>query len=40
MVDGEGMLEVGWWGVGVIKESFQKHLKMGWVKAFHKGRGS
>ena len=27
------MLEVGWWGVGVIKGSFQKHLKTGWVKA-------
>ena len=23
------MLEVGWWGVGVIKGSFQKHLKTG-----------
>ena len=23
------VLEVGWWGVGVIKGSFQKHLKTG-----------
>ena len=23
------MLEVGWWGVGVIKRSFQNHLKTG-----------
>ena len=25
----ERMLEVGWWEVGVIKGSFQKHLKTG-----------
>ena len=34
MVDGEGgsserVPEVGWWGWGVIKGSFQKHLKTG-----------
>ena len=33
MVDEEGVavkeLEVGWCGVGVIKGSFQKHLKTG-----------
>ena len=35
------MLEVGWWGWGVIKGSFQKHLKTGWVKAkvVRRGRG-
>ena len=35
------MLEVGWLGVGVIKRSFQKDLKTGWVKAevVRKGKG-
>ena len=35
------MLEVGWWGVGVIKGSFQNILKQGQVmaKVGHRGRG-
>ena len=35
----EGCLK--WGGGGVIKESFQKHLKTGWVKAkvVHRGEG-
>ena len=35
------MLEVEWWGVGVIKGSLQKHPKTGWVKAkvVHGGGG-
>ena len=32
-MDGEGVavkvLEVGWWGWGILKGSFQKHLKNG-----------
>ena len=34
------MLEVGWWGWGVIKGSFQKHLKTGAkakAKVVHRG---
>ena len=33
--------EVEWWGWGIIKGSFQKKLKQGWVKAkvVRRGRG-
>ena len=36
------MLEVVWWVMGVIKESFKKRLNRGWVKAklFVAGEGT
>ena len=35
------MLEMGWWRWGIIKESFQKHLKIGsgQRQSYSKGRG-